>query len=417
MQFRRVDTAEVEAVTKSYDPTDGWAKDELLQVLTLSWTNNSPVAQWIYGMATKGGCRVTLQCRSRGYLSTSHGFSVDGDPDDVEIVEVSRFGVGADVGNGGILAIGGAYGINELRQNSTSVEFMPHLTGDFLVAAGETFNARIEIRFVSEFWENTSIDGGDNDTEATVVAGGLRLDLFATPTVATPRGRSTPTIVGVSYDREIDLGIADTRTEVNMPTGVAAGDVLLAIVVNQLGLDTDIQPVETGWTLIHNRNEGLLGIADVHMKIFARTATGSEPATYSFENALFAEEISVIMALRDAVPFGSVEGQNWYVASNLARFEIVEKQIAPSIARGGQLMLAVSYFAHALWQSPITQTPPVGMTEVVDIPGSGCTLAIAMLEAPPNPTREREFIPSQVPFLISGHSITAAILVPGEQTF
>lgn len=416
MQLRQVASIEAASVSRSYDPTDGWAKNEQVQSIQTSWTNTSPIPQWVYGMVTKSGSQMTLQCRSRGYLATSHGYEIGGDGSSITMFEVSRYGVGADVGKGGILAIGSAFSIAELRQHSTSCPLMPHLPGWFAVDVGETIHAKVNVEFRSEFWENNSIDGGDADTESRFISGDIRLDLFALPAITEPPPRSIPTVVGggsnIKHDIEVDLGLANQRTEVAVPDGTTTGDVLLAIVCNQLGFGWEITPVEDGWMELHSRNEGLSGWQDVHMKIYMRYVDEAPPATYKFENSGFAEEIATLIAIRGAVPY-DVDGPNWYVASNLSRFKFVETQTAPSMNLGGQLMLSVSYLSHWSAQAPINQTAPEGMTLLKSIPGSVSTLAIAQLASPPKPTLERRFTPSATP-IYSGHSLTASILIPGS---
>lgn len=423
MQLRAVATGSADSVSKTYDPTDGWAKNDTLQTVTVTYTNTTPVAQWVYGMVSKSGSQVTLQCRSRAYISTGHAVwtGASGGTPSLTTIEVSRFGVGTDLGAGGILSIGGAFAISELRGNSATIPLMPHVTQWYLVGAGQKFAAQVVVKFVSEKWENTLIDGGDGNTESKVITGDLRVDLFAVPSVSVPLPRLTPTVVGggsnVKYDRQISTGFTGTQTTVLVPTGTAAGDVLVAIVCNNQSVLGAVGPVASGWTLLHDRNAGILGgELDVHMRMYIRTATASEPASYLFTNSLLAEQTAVIMAIRNSVPYESALGLDWYVSTNVSSYKFVEEQVAPSIGRDGQLLLGVSFFAHALIQSPITQTPPSGMTELVDIPGAGTTLEICSLTGPPNPTLERKFTPSAVP-VFSGHSITAAILIPGAQNF
>jgi hypothetical protein len=207
--------------------------------------------------------------------------------------------------------------------------------------------------------------------------------------------------------------VAGGAVEVGVPAGVLPGDVLLAVVCNQFGLLSDISPQQDGWRLGHERNEGLFGLGDVHMKVYGRTIVGGEPATYSFVNPAPAAEMTVVLiALRGAQAFDPQ--LNWYFGSNLSRFQLVEEQVAPSLDRQGQFLLALSYFNHSPTQAAISQAPPVGMTELVDIPGLASTLAIAYLPQPPTPTFERRFTPTEVPVFF-GHSIAAAILVPGVQ--
>ena len=416
MQLRGVATGQTTSVSRSYDPSDGQAKSDLIQTLTVDWTNTSPVSQYVYGMVTKSGSQVTLQCRSRGYLATSHAVHVGTGTPTLDMTEVSRFGVGSDLGNGGLLNLGGAYAISELRQNSTSVPLMPHLTQWFLVAAGETITAKIEVRFVSESWENTQIDGGDGDTESKVVTGDVRLDLFAVPTTLKPLPREIPTVVGIAYDRETDTTFAGTQTQVSVPAGTAAGDTILAIVCNNLGLFGDVGPLDSGWTQIHDRNADVFNNSlDVHMRIYIRTAAGSG-GSYSFQNSFLSEQTAILITLRDASPHEASLGRDWYAASNVSSYRFVEEQVAPSITRNGQLLVCVSFFAHATLQSPIAQAPPSGMTEIGDFAGTGTTVAVATLASPPNPTKDRKFTPNKVP-LFNGHSISATILVPGVQNY
>ncbi|AHJ88532.1 hypothetical protein Jolie1_032 [Mycobacterium phage Julie1] len=304
-------------------------KNQLIHKLQRSWTNNSPVDQWVYGMITRGGCRVSLQARSRGGLVVRSGQAMQavilnddfGDPsqwplttgasistfgddgktlllaggnaisftrqgifpvtpgetvvlsararrdnayngndvtattgylvvrnqantsspfggdstlkfplaalpangtwytltktfvvpagvtglrvavggnhtagalrlDDVKItrgtlepvlVDASMFGIGGDIGRGGTLAIGTEFGVMEQRMNSVTFPLAPERVGWTLVPPGGTFVGAVELRFISEFWENTSIDGGDSGTESSFDSGETRLDLFAVP--------------------------------------------------------------------------------------------------------------------------------------------------------------------------------------------------------------------------------------------
>lgn len=422
MQMQHIGGAEADAVSRHYEPTSGFNKSDGLQNLQVSWTNTSPVRQWVYGMVTRAGSRVTLQCRSRGYISTRHAMvKNNGETPTFGMTEVSRFGVGSDVGAGGILKIGGEYAISELRQNTVTAPFMPHLTGWTLMEPGETIHARIETRFISERWENSLVNGGDGDTESTVVAGELRLDLFSVPTLLHEVGRTIPTIVGgsgnVKVGRAVDYILLNTTVTVDCPADLEEGDVLIAIQCNQFGFGWDMSPVDSGWTLLHSRNDGLFGWEDVHMKVWAHNVDGNEPEHFTWTNAWLAEETVVIIPLRGAVPvseFSAMEG--WHVASNLSRFRLVEEQMAPSIQRSGQLLFGVSFFAHTLFQTPIHQTPPSGMTEIIDTAGDMSTLAVAAIANPPNPTLDRHFVPNKIPFF-TGHSITASILVPGLQQF
>lgn len=418
MQLRQVNSVEVESVSKNYDPNDGINKNDLLQSTRIEWTNNTPVTQNVYGMVSKSGSQVTLQARSRGYLSTRHGVTVGAAGAAVTLSEVSRFGVGSDLGQGGLLGFGGEFGISELRQNSTTIPLMPNITGWFLVAPGETFCAEVDVTFISENWENTPIAGGDADTESKVITGDLRVDLFALPSVITPGPRTVPTIVGGTTNVRSAI-TTTTTTTVTTPTGLTTDDLLLAIVANSSGLPNATTPAEGGWALLHSQTATeLLGLVNgVNLRVFIRKITGSAAGSYSFTNSFGSEQVAVLVGLRNAVSYDSSEGLNWYVSSRLTRYDFFNRfktQAAPSISKSGQLLLAASYFSHANYQSPIAQTAPAGMTKVGDFTGSVGALSLAFLNSPPNPTQDRTFTPDKVPEFL-GYSVSTSILVPGTR--
>lgn len=332
MQLRCVASEQTESVSKSYDVSDGWGKNDLALAVQAAWTNTTPMTQYVYGLVTKSGSQVTLQCRSRGYLSTGHAISIGVGAPTLTMLEVSRFGIGSDVGKGGILAIGGAYGISELRQNSTTALLMPHLTGWFPVEPGETVTGRVEVRFISEFWENTMIDGGDGDTEAKFVTGDYRLDLFAVPMVEYPLPRVIPTIVGASSDSSTNLIFWDTHLNPDVPEGVIEGDTLIAVVAAKGGAASDISAVDIGWQVMHEQDAGLL---DSHMKIFVRTADASEPSNYAFNYGMLADGAASIIAVRGAVPYDSADGNlHWRASSTVSKYQKLSRKQAITLVTG-----------------------------------------------------------------------------------
>jgi len=157
-------------------------KNDLLQAVQTSWTNDTPIDQWVYGKITRGGCRVTLQARSRGGLLLSSGYRQHAS-DPGPLAYASMIGVGADKGRGGTLALGTDICVMEERANSTTIPLAPERAGWHKLPPGATITARAELRFISEFWENTTIDGGDAGTESSYETGGTRLDLFAVPVI------------------------------------------------------------------------------------------------------------------------------------------------------------------------------------------------------------------------------------------
>ncbi|SHV92443.1 Uncharacterised protein [Mycobacteroides abscessus subsp. abscessus] len=406
MQMRHLKGAEVPSVSKSYDTSGGGNKNDAVHAVVVSWTNNTPIPQSVYGMVTREGAQVTLQARSRGYLLTLHGRDITATaavPTSWDMAEVSKFGIGGDIGKGGILALGTGFGVSEIRQNSASIPLMPHWTGWSIVAPGQTFHGRVEVRFRTDFWENTSIDGGDQNTESGFISGGTRLDLYATPVIGEPPVLSTPTVVGIEHSVNNTF-----HTDVDVPAGTALGDMLIAVVSNQFGLISDIKPEQTGWTQVHARDGGW---EDAHMKVYVRAAKATEPASYTFGNGLLAESIAHLITVRGA---NQLLDEGWQFASSLRKrwWERYDGHICPSIDRAGQLLLLVSYIPHNALQTTLTQTVPAGTTELENVDGNLACSAVAALPNPPRPTGERTFVASEEPSW-AGRSITASILVPG----
>lgn len=156
-------------------------KNDLLHSLALGFTNDSPIDQYCYGLITRGGCRVALQARSRGYLVVASSYGVGGSAGTLDISSV--MGCGADMGRAGILAIGTTFCVLEQRQNTLTFPLAPERTGWCRLAPGERFNAKVEVRFISEEWETSMIDGGATEAESSIDTGDTRLDLYALPVI------------------------------------------------------------------------------------------------------------------------------------------------------------------------------------------------------------------------------------------
>jgi hypothetical protein len=419
MQLRRVATTSTASVARSYDPSGGKAKNEVFQTVSTSWVNNTPLTQWVYGLVHQGGCAVSLQARSRGYLQVNHGFEVGPAPKAPALTEVSRFGGGADMGMGGLLATGTDYAIHSVRSHSTSVPLMPQLTGWKAVQPGERATATVEVRFVSEFWENTSITGGKSNTDCTVLAGELGLDLFAVPQITAPPPRKIPTVFASATGMEIGKPVT-----VAAPAGLKVGDMLLAVVGNQWGSSSDITPPSSSWSLMLSVNDQFLGgFNGTHLRVFLKPVVGAEPASYTFGNPALAEGIVHLMVLRDTAPLaGDIDVSGWQVAYTRTRWaKTGQMHVSPSIGSNGQLLVCASFYGRTdnpldliLGPEPGTQTSPPGMTTSVDKNGVSSSMNVAWLQSPPNPTQARMF--TSVPrAYFSDHSINVSILVPGKQ--
>lgn len=420
MQLRRVAASSTPSLSRTYAASGGQAKNEVLQTVTVTWTNHTPLTQYVYGFVHQGGCAVSLHSRSRGYLRVSHGYTVALTPKAtpaMTLTEVSRFGGGADIGMGGLLATGSAYGIHEVRSHSTSVPLMPHLTGWKAVKPSETVTATVEVRFVSEFWENTSIDGGTGNTNSTVIAGDLEVDLWAVPQIAEPSPRLIPIIVSQATGMQVS-----NKVTVKV-SNIQAGDVLLAIAGNQWGQTSDITAPDGTWKVLHSVNDGLSGLNGTHLRVFAKQASSTESGSYTFGNAFLAEEIVHLMVLRGAaLPTGDVDTTGWSIASTRTKWaKKGEMHVAPSISSNGQLLVCASFFGRTdnpldliLGPAPGTQTVPAGMNKQVDAFGKSASLAVATLSSPPNPTGPRTFTSNPRAFF-SNVAISVSILIPGSQ--
>lgn len=182
MQKRRVATAKEPGKAGSYGTSGGSNKNDLLQSVTTEWKNETPLPAYVYGEVTRGGCKVTLQARSRGYVADFHGVAIGEGA--ITLVEASRMGVGLDIGRGGILGQNTDFGILERRCYSSTMFLCPEITGWNLVVPEETIYARVDTKFVSQLWEGTDPDGGAAGSESVYESGDIRLDLYAVPVIA-----------------------------------------------------------------------------------------------------------------------------------------------------------------------------------------------------------------------------------------
>jgi len=182
MQLRRVavDTAAPKA--GNYGVSGGQNKNDLLQTLSVSWTNDTPIDALVWGEVTRGGSKVTLQARSRGGLVFQNGCDTTGAA--IKLTEASMLAVGLDIGLSGVLSTDTAFGVTEVRQSAVTMPLCPDTTGLMTLIPGATFTGRVDCRFVTQVWQGTDPDGGAAGSESTYSAGELKLELFALPYIA-----------------------------------------------------------------------------------------------------------------------------------------------------------------------------------------------------------------------------------------
>lgn len=181
MQKRRVATKSADSIAGSYGVSGSQNKNDLLQTVQTLYENDTPMPLWVFGEVTRGPTKVTLQARSRGWIADYHGQTKAAGP--LAVTEVSRMGTGCDMGRGGVLTVGTDLAILERREYARTFQLCPHLVGWTRLDPGDIFYARVDVRFVSAYWEGTDPDGGAAGTESTYESGAIRIDLFTVPII------------------------------------------------------------------------------------------------------------------------------------------------------------------------------------------------------------------------------------------
>lgn len=188
MQLRQVASGSQDSKSGSYAVAGGGNKNDPLHSITIQWTNNTPINQYVYGLVTRGGKRVALQARSRAYFLGRDGYII-GTPNAAGVLavpstalqNVSQFGCGLDVGNGGTLNIQTGFGVGENRGNSSTRPLLPARPGMFDLAPGQTIAVRTDVTFKSDYWEANLVDGGVDGSESAYICGDTLLSLYALP--------------------------------------------------------------------------------------------------------------------------------------------------------------------------------------------------------------------------------------------
>jgi len=183
-------------------------------------------------------------------------------------------------------------------------------------------------------------------------AASLRVALLAVlVTLALPGTASaTPTLVGASSAR------ADASQTVSFakPAGVAAGDVMVAQVMNR-GSAAITAP--SGWTTIRDTFRG----SSTHMQTWFKVATASEPASYAFSSSNAFGKAGGIAAWRGvdtAAPIDASSGNEGSGSSMTALGVTTSSADSPILWMGGYI-------------NGTTISPPSGMTERWDVAATG----------------------------------------------
>ena len=154
-----------------------------------------------------------------------------------------------------------------------------------------------------------------------------------------------------------------TSITINAPAGTASGDVLIAIVAHQNGVNRNLVP-PSGWTAVPSTDwsDG----TNARIRSFFKVAGPLEPPSYTFTFASGAgQDMSGgILAVLGGSPTAPVNASNGQNNGSVGSKNVTAPSISTTVANtllvfGGACNVSASF------------TPPVGMTEHWDIASSG----------------------------------------------
>ena len=145
-----------------------------------------------------------------------------------------------------------------------------------------------------------------------------------------------------------------SNLSINVPTGTASGDVMIASVAVSPGTAAISTP--TGWTLIRSIQN--ISATTSRLSIFQRVATTTEPVSYTW--SLGASHSGVVGGI---ISFSGVDNVSPIDTENGATTTSSTTHATPSITPTSANEMLVGTFSYA---SAGTWTPPTGMTEAVD---------------------------------------------------
>lgn len=191
-------------------------------------------------------------------------------------------------------------------------------------------------------------------TEAT--GNTLQADTLAAPTGlgATPGcvSAAVPTVVGSHSAAKA------TTVDLQVPAAAAAGDLLIAHLVND---NTSSTPA--GWSLLHDVTDP----ANLQSRLYQRVATPSDPGTTHSFTVTGNKSAGSLVVVRGAT--GPVALADAAGTANGSTVNVV----APSLTSTRANTLLLTF--HGVKQAGVTFSTPAGMTEVYDFGPSGVSLA------------------------------------------
>lgn len=204
------------------------------------------------------------------------------------------------------------------------------------------------LTWVSSYIASTSSGGGG----ATI---SLKYAVKASTGSIGPISGTFSSNPGVSNGVLIALRPKALSLTINVPSGTAAGDVMIAAIAVSPNTPTISTP--TGWTLVRTLSQ--TSTTTSRLAIFRRVATASEPSSYSWTlSTTFTGTVGGITTFSGVDNTTPISVENGQITSSSTT------QTTPSITTTFSSSMLVGIFSYA---SAGTWTPPTGMTEVVDI--------------------------------------------------
>lgn len=174
----------------NYPPTGGGPRMVEAHRVAAQWRNNTPLPQHVYGIVTRGGCRVTLQASTQAFIRVATGWLINNTGDEqITTVSSSIMGHFMEAGSGDsgflnlILGAGGVeFCVTEIHQPSVSFELSPlDANGWPIVQPGQYYTGGAVVTFEAPIWEDRPVSGGSSGSESSFMTGETRIDLFAVP--------------------------------------------------------------------------------------------------------------------------------------------------------------------------------------------------------------------------------------------
>ncbi|MBV8035718.1 DUF6701 domain-containing protein [Roseateles sp.] len=169
--------------------------------------------------------------------------------------------------------------------------------------------------------------------------------------------RAAPSYVGASTQAQSS---PTNLISLTPPPGLAAGDMMLAVLVQRTGsvpLDQNMISVPTGWVLVRSQDDGINN--SIGLSIYRKQATASEPASYDWKLGSTGRAAGAALAFRGVdttTPIDASASQ-----SNAASATYTAPSVLTSTASA--LLVAV----HTAVNGNGSVATPSGMTQAVNI--------------------------------------------------